>query len=56
MSIATLLVACNMIAADVVSNRSPKGGNVVMTIISTIMDCGAGFLSRIPDELELAHR
>lgn len=55
-AVATLSVACSGIAIDLAHNHSSKGGHFLSAALLTVMDSGAGFISRVPDELELIHR
>lgn len=58
-SIATLVCASggfflDMVDAKCANKRS--AGSAQMEAVSHALDCLAGFLSRVPDELELTHR
>lgn len=55
-AVATLSVACSSIVIDLAHNRSSKGRNVLTAALLTVLESGAGLISRVPDELELIHR
>lgn len=55
-AVVTVSVACSGIAIDLANSRPSKGRNVLTAALLTVMDFGAGLISRVPDELELIHR
>ena len=55
-AVVTLSVACSGIAIDLTHSRPSKGRNVLTGALFTVMEFGAGLISRVPDEFELIHR
>lgn len=59
MSLLTLLCASGAFFLDLVESKAGNkraAGNEQMASVMNVLDCLAGFLSRVPDELELTHR
>ncbi len=59
MSLVTLLCASGAFVLDLVDSKAGNkraAGNEQMLSVVNVLDCLAGFLSRVPDELELTHR